>query len=574
MALTAITANVCFIAAYVFYITQVLSLNSGVLMKEAYLAPAAVYAILALFSFLAQKASKEKYITVLADISPALFAFLLLFLTPLFVKVNMPSPHNFVFRKLGLILGISYTAFVFLTAALTVWRVKKTILAEDMKAKKVFYYILAFFFVFNFSLALWFNYANEPTGDEPVYILTAISILNDHDIDLRNNYTNGDYKSFYSRDLKPQDDDLNVNGKMYTKHPIMLSVLIAPFYLLAGVPGISTLMCFFSALLVALMFYLNYRVNKDMESSITAALLAGFTMPVIMFINLTSTDILCAVILAASYIIYRFKPERVLLFSFIMASAIWIHIRIVPIYAVIALLFLVRHRDKPFDILKFGLVQALSFAAFFGINYFFYRDFIPYSSQQADGMQFGAYFLKGLFVYFFDRQLGLFSYGPFYIICIPGMYFLYKRSAKIFVELTMIFIPYYVMIAAYPYWGWGSSSPRYLLPLIFILVVAAAETISAMRSVMSKNIFYLLSAASLVISFAVAAVPWFRWDRTGHENWLVYLLSQFTSINFSIIFPSLINMNSSTVYALAFWVIFAAVVTIVNIFEKNKIRNR
>src|ERR1035437_617112 len=280
MALTAITANVCFIAAYVFYITQVLSLNSGVLMKEAYLAPAAVYAILALFSFLAQKASKEKYITVLADISPALFAFLLLFLTPLFVKVNMPSPHNFVFRKLGLILGISYTAFVFLTAALTVWRVKKTILAEDMKAKKVFYYILAFFFVFNFSLALWFNYANEPTGDEPVYILTAISILNDHDIDLRNNYTNGDYKSFYSRDLKPQDDDLNVNGKMYTKHPIMLSVLIAPFYLLAGVPGISTLMCFFSALLVALMFYLNYRVNKDMESSITAALLAGFTMPV------------------------------------------------------------------------------------------------------------------------------------------------------------------------------------------------------------------------------------------------------------------------------------------------------
>jgi hypothetical protein len=572
MLIAAIAANACFIAGYIFYIKQSLLLNPGALAQAVYPAPLIIYALLFVFSLLERAATKEKIIICLARLSPALSAFCLLFVTPVFVQLNLPSPHNFTLRKLELMLGISYTAYIFSMAGLLVWRIKNTVKTGKLKEKGVFLYLLALFFVFNISLSLWFGYANEPTGDEPVYLLVTHSMLYDRDMDLRNNYENRDYKGFYSRDLQPQGDNLNVNGKMYPKHPAMFSAIIAPFYLIGRAAGVSVFMCALSALLAALMFYMAFKINNSMEAALAVSLLAGFTVPVFLYVNLVSTDILCAVIMTASFALCRFKPEKVLLFSFIMAAAVWVHIRIVPIYAVIALLFLFKHRSKPYDILKFGLVQALSFAAFFTFNLVFYRDFIPYASLQTSQMKFGEIFFKGLFAYFFDRQIGLFSCAPFYIICFPGMYFLFKKSPKIAVELVLVFVPYYLIIALSECWGCGNASPRYLLPVLFVPVAAAAATIAEIKQKVSKNAVFLLSAASLLIGFVFAAVPWFRWDRTGHDSWLVYLLSKFTGFNFSAIFPSFMNTDGHTTYALAFWVLFAAAITAIIIFgEKNRI---
>jgi hypothetical protein len=474
--------------------------------------------------------------------------------------MNIPSPHNFAQRKLELMFGVSYAAFIYSAAVMLFLRAGRITGTGAFTVKKVFLYVLSFFFVVNFSLTLWFNYANQPTGDEPIYLLTAYSLIHDRDIDLKNNFENGDYKSFYSRDLKPQGDNLNVDGKMYPKHPFMFSVLIAPFFLLGGAAGVSLFMCFLSALLVALLFYLSYRINNDMTASITAAFLAGLTLPIIAFINLSGTDVLCSVIIVSSYILYRFKPEKVMLFSLIMSAAVWIHIRILPVYAVIAMLFIIKQKRNPAALLKFVLVQVLSFVAFFGINYMIYKDFIPYSSHQTSGIKFGTYLLRGIFVFFFDRELGLFSFAPFYLMCIPGIYLLYKRSRIITAEFALIFVPYYILIAVYPDWGWGNASPRYLLPLIFVFAATAAETISGMKSVLEKRLFYLLGSASIGISLIVSAVPWFRWDKSGHESWLVYLISSFSKKDFTAVFPSLINMDGRTVAALFLWIFFCGVV--------------
>ena len=80
--------------------------------------------------------------------------------------------------------------------------------AEVLSEKTLFKYTAVFFFVFYFAISLWFNYANQPTGDEPSYLIVAHSIVHDRDIDLKNNYENGDYKAFYYRNLSPQATDI------------------------------------------------------------------------------------------------------------------------------------------------------------------------------------------------------------------------------------------------------------------------------------------------------------------------------------------------------------------------------
>ena len=568
----AAAANIFFITAYVFYALRVLALNTGAVMGPLYAAPAVVYSFLAAFSYMDSRILKQSFFNGVVRMSPALFAFVILYMAPFVAGLSLPSPHNLIQRKYELIFGAAYVSFIFIMAAFLLWRVKKHVEPGELSPARIFYLVLAFFFVFNFSLSFWFNYANEPAGDEPAYILVAHSILYDRDIDLKNNYENGDYKRFYSRKLEPQGDNLNVKGKMYPKHPLLLPVIIAPIYFIAGVTGTSMLMCFFSALLAALLFYLCYRVNEDKVSSVIASMMAGFTLPVLLFVNLTSTDILCAVVITASYILLKFKPEKIIMFSIVMALAVWVHIRIAPVYGALGLLFMIKHRTKPNEVFLFALIQAVSLGAFVAVNFYFYNDYIPYSSHQTEGLQFGTYFLKGLLVYLFDRQIGLFSYAPVYLLFIPGIYFLYKGNRGVLMDFLIIFLPYYFMTAAYPYWGWGSSSPRYLLAVIFVLVAAVSVTLKEMRSAAAKVIFYSLAAVSGAISFIVSCLPWFRWDMTGHENWIVYFLSSFTKLDFTVIFPSLINISAHTVYALTFWILAAGAVAAVYILKSNRIK--
>jgi len=43
------------------------------------------------------------------------------------------------------------------------------------------------------------------TGDEPFYVMTAISLLHDHDLDESNNYASRDFEAFYPDDPLPDD---------------------------------------------------------------------------------------------------------------------------------------------------------------------------------------------------------------------------------------------------------------------------------------------------------------------------------------------------------------------------------
>ena len=89
------------------------------------------------------------------------------------------------------------------------------------------------------SLALLFQlgvpfrgaFGARVTGDEPFYLLTTVSLLQDGDLDLTNQYASEAYRSFWAtacrcgRQSAPTPD-----GRLLSPHNVGLSVLVLPAY--------------------------------------------------------------------------------------------------------------------------------------------------------------------------------------------------------------------------------------------------------------------------------------------------------------------------------------------------------
>ena len=549
-----ILPHIAFIISYIIYVIFYLKENAS-LIYLLYLLPIIVYMLLFVVVFVLSRVAKEKFMQVFKKISKILYIFIIISSAPWFIHLNFPDPHNFILRKLEVLLGAVYVIFIFLLAFYFMFKIKNSRIVEKTSTRNMVFYVFSFMLIFYFFISLWFIYANKPTGDETAYLMVAHSMVHDKDIDLKNNFENKDYRAFYDRELQPQGMDIIKNGKIYSYHPLLLSLIIAPFYFIGGMLGVTLIMNIFSAMFVALIFYLCYKTNNDNFSSLLAALLTGFTLPILSFINLVSTEMFVSVLLLVSYILYRYKPEKVVIFSLVMALILWAHIRVFPVYGVIGFLFMIKNLKKPANISLFIVIQVVSLVAFFGLNLYLYGDFMPAASSQTANIDFGVYFLKGLFVYFFDRQLGLFSYAPYFIPFLAGLWLLYKRSRSIALELLFMFIPYYIFICVYPNWGTGNSSPRYLVPILFILSLGMSEVFANFKNKLNIKIMYFLTGLSIAISIIVASVPWFRWDKHEHENWLIFLVSKISHVDFTMFFPSFRIITKYTMPSFCFWII-------------------
>ena len=113
-------------AAFVFYVFAYIKSGSAVIYP-LYLFPAAVILAVAAFSFLLCRVNRERFLKNFIKLSNAGCVFILLFATPLAVRMGFPEPHNFLQRKLEILLGASYALFLFALAGMFLLRVFKAV---------------------------------------------------------------------------------------------------------------------------------------------------------------------------------------------------------------------------------------------------------------------------------------------------------------------------------------------------------------------------------------------------------------------------------------------------------------
>jgi len=324
---------------------------------------------------------------------------------------------------------------------------------------------------------------NPLTGDEPFYVMTAISIVRDGDLDEANNYESRDYDEFYPDDpvpdgwdgwpafprtLPPHPATTDLDG-LHTKHGLGLSLLIALPYELAGRLG-AMLVVVACAVLVAVNMYLLARDAG--ASSVWASTISGMlalSMPIAPYAVLIFPEVPAALLLI--YSVRRLAAPTNSGVSWLMTGASvgllpWLHQRFVPTVVVLVAVTLMRlwtACDLTRTALALGPI-ALGGFALISYNLWLYSSPVQDTADHAGFNDLTGTINAG-FGLLLDSQWGLIVAAPIYLLAIAGLPAWYRESSTGRLALAAL-APYIVVIATYRVW-WGEWGPpaRYLVPI-------------------------------------------------------------------------------------------------------------
>ncbi|MCJ7705762.1 MAG: hypothetical protein MUO28_09540 [Desulfobacterales bacterium] len=381
------------------------------------------------------------------------------------------------------------------------------------------------------------------TGDEPHYLLITKSLLADGDINLYNNYLNKDYLKFYPGELDSHAYPGKKGGRyFYSKHQPALPVLIAPFYFLGEKLGkfvfdlsgnasqerkiiifFSRLpVCFLTAFLSIAFFLYVFELTQKRNIAILSWLVFSFTPPLLFYSQLLYPEILVALILLLVSLQIIQKKN----FSLLSLGGAGIGIGLLPwcgikyvvlagtISLIIVFLFLRSPGKDAKKALAFAGPILLSAGLYLSLLFHLYGNLSPQTIYKGTAPA-GSYplsrfivsgffdFLIRLLGYLFDQRVGVFVIAPVYILLLPDLFLLARRSKKETSVLAGLFFVFWTFCSLnHFYWGGYSPPARPLLPVLWILGLFMAGAFASSRDRVSLVVRNVLVA----IGFIMAAV--------------------------------------------------------------------
>lgn len=340
------------------------------------------------------------------------------------------------------------------------------------------------------------RYLDPVTGDEPFYIMTAISMIRDGDLKESNNYADRDFEEFYPPDPLPADwqgwpafprtlpphPAVTVRDGLYTKHGLGLTMLIALPYEAAGRLGALLLVLACGVALAGQMFLFARESRVERHVAIAAALALAVTLPLAPYTLLIFPEIP-----AALFVIYAVRRlasgDNTTLQWALSGAAIgflpWLHQRFALISAVlgIALLLTLWKQRQP------GPLAALVPAILGGVSIVAYNLWLygqpTQNTEDHAGFSGLTGTLNGAAGLVLDAQWGLFVAAPVTIVALAAVPTWTRRAGRMPVLCLAAVTPYVLVVAAYQVW-WGEWGPpaRYLVPVVPLLAGPLATWLS------------------------------------------------------------------------------------------------
>jgi hypothetical protein len=278
-------------------------------------------------------------------------------------------------------------------------------------------------------------------GDEPHYLLTATSLLQDGDVDLLDDYAERSYEDFYPYLLDPHGQ--TTDGRLHEPHGIGFPLLIAPALAIGGEQGVELFVAVLSALAVAFGYLLAVRVVPD-PYALGAALLVGLSPPFVAYGTAVYPELPAAAALAGAALLalrLRERPGRAATFACfgLLATLPWLGTKYVLPALVVGGFAVVALRRHGRGLLAFaGIELALVSAAFYvGINQALYGGFTPYAAEVPGETATDAAFPLGylersyrLVALFLDREYGLLRWAPVFALAFVGAWLLWRTHRE------------------------------------------------------------------------------------------------------------------------------------------------
>lgn len=313
--------------------------------------------------------------------------------------------------------------------------------------------------VYTASIGLRATRGASITGDEPFYLLTTQSLLDDGDIDLRQQYERASYRAFFDhpeplwRQAPPRPD-----GRLLSPHDPGLSVYLVPGFAVGGLRGAQVEMLLTAAAGFALAFVLIARETGTSRLAWLATLAVGLTATAFVYATEIYPEVPAALCLVLALLVLRapvVTTSHAVGLAVLVTALAWFGVKYVPLGVLVAAVAMWRGDTR-------GRLWLIGLGAVSGIAYVWWHlaTFGGLTAYGANNVYAGeatvevvrahlsvsdrAYRLVGLFV---DRRFGLGRWAPVLLLAVPVLPLRVRRGRVGTLVATLIGVQ--IMIATF-----------------------------------------------------------------------------------------------------------------------------
>ena len=414
-------------------------------------------------------------------------------------------------------------------------------------------------FIVYLAILPWTTTQRPPDGDAPHYLLLTHSIAYDFDTDLRNNYAQGDSLQFMSSRLEPQlGDPEGTRGELYSRHNVLMPLILAPVYRLAGLVGVLTAMAAMTAATCWLTLSLARCYDPDLPAeAILAWAILAFTAPFLLFSYQVWVEMPAALLVAVALIqIHRLRYEKsvsrwhqLFLFGSMLLLPL-LKIRFLLISVPLACLAFWKGSRRSRTRAVILLVSLLVLAG--GILMFNQQVFQnPLKYHDIDGLrsysQPAGQYLQGFTGLFFDCAFGLFANAPIWMLLMPAVVVMTRERHPALIDFGFVFLPYLVLLSPRGEWFGGWSPPyRYGIVMLPLLAVWLIPLFRERRRAANDRVIALLLVVTLVLTTLWLAVPGWTFNLAHGRSHLLDQLSTQVAADVARFFPSSTRLRAAS----------------------------
>jgi hypothetical protein len=404
----------------------------------------------------------------------------------------------------------------------------------------------------------WSTGQRAPDGDEPYYLLLAHSLAYDFDAELANNYQREDSRRFMDRALEPQPGDpVGPAGEIYSRHNLLLPLLLAPAYRLGGRTGAAVVM----ALLTAALAWWSLRLARHVtprlpgEALLAYALLA-FSPPLLLYSHQVWVEVPAALltVIAAEAALagaaaWAWGPGRGAALAVPILLLPVLKLRLIALALPLLALALGRQgegRRRLLAGLTAGLAGLVGAIALFNLARYG-RVLKTYSLADAWPLErTPTDLLLALVGLFFDSAFGLFAAAPIWLLLIPALLLLARQRPGLAAGLLLVAAPSLLLVASRSEWYGGWSPPfRYPLALLPLLALALPALLAGRRGGGARLLVAALGALTIVLTLAWLAVPGWTYNLADGSNHLLDRLAGRLELDIARLLPSAVRSGTA-----------------------------
>ena len=276
------------------------------------------------------------------------------------------------------------------------------------------------------------SYGARTTGDEPYYLITAVTLWEDRNLDISDEIEAGAFREWHEIPLDEQTKPLK-GGRLVSPHDPLLPLVLAPAMAIGGWVGAKLFLALLAGALGALIVWIAVRrFAVSVQAAGLAAGVFGATAPFAVYGNQVYPELPAALCVAVAVIglTGRSKGGLLALGAAIIALP-WLSIKYVPVAATLAVMGIVLlwRAGRRHELVGFAGGLAVMGIAFIAAHLQWYGGVTPYAvGDHFTAGEFSvigndpdypgrARRLLGLLV---DRNFGLVAWQPAWFLVVPA----------------------------------------------------------------------------------------------------------------------------------------------------------